>query len=113
MIGAIFMKFGRVPTTDRIFRGRATRGAMIASGRRAARREAAQMETTPRERSARQERTSAAQIRRAPWLLAAIVALALIVRVGLYAQEPRPYDNSGLAAEHGELARNIDDHGRW
>jgi 4-amino-4-deoxy-L-arabinose transferase-like glycosyltransferase len=71
------------------------------------------METTTRERSARDERSRAAQIQRAPWLLAAILALALIVRVGLYAQEPHPYDNSGLAVEHAELARNIDDHGRW
>src|SRR2546421_6647347 len=37
MMWAIFMKFGRVPTTERIFRGGAIGGAMIASGRLAAR----------------------------------------------------------------------------
>jgi 4-amino-4-deoxy-L-arabinose transferase-like glycosyltransferase len=45
--------------------------------------------------------------------LAALVLLALVVRGGALAAQPHPYDNSGLASDHGELARNIVSHDRW
>jgi 4-amino-4-deoxy-L-arabinose transferase-like glycosyltransferase len=51
--------------------------------------------------------------RRTRVLLAGLVLLALIVRGGAFAAEPHPYDSAGLAAAHGELARNIVSNGKW
>jgi 4-amino-4-deoxy-L-arabinose transferase-like glycosyltransferase len=45
--------------------------------------------------------------------LVAIVALALAVRLTFLAIDPYPYANSGLAADSAEIARQIDQHGRW
>jgi 4-amino-4-deoxy-L-arabinose transferase-like glycosyltransferase len=39
--------------------------------------------------------------------------VALVLRLAVVAADPNPYDHSGLAADHGELARNIVDNGRW
>lgn len=39
--------------------------------------------------------------------------MALVLRLALLAADPDPYDNSGLAANHGELARNVVDNDRW
>ena len=33
--------------------------------------------------------------------------------MGFLAVDPHPYNNSGLAAESAEVARQIDEHGRW
>jgi 4-amino-4-deoxy-L-arabinose transferase-like glycosyltransferase len=46
-------------------------------------------------------------------LLGAIVALGFALRVGVFLDAPRPFEGAGLAAEQGEIARNIVDHGRW
>jgi hypothetical protein len=46
-------------------------------------------------------------------LLAAIVVLALVLRVAAYLDAPRPVEGAGLAADQAEMARNIVDHGRW
>ena len=45
--------------------------------------------------------------------LVAIVALAVAVRVGFLVADPYPFSDSGLAADSAEVARQIDDHGRW
>jgi 4-amino-4-deoxy-L-arabinose transferase-like glycosyltransferase len=42
-----------------------------------------------------------------------ILALALALRVAVYVHAPRPFEGAGLAAEQGEIARNVVDHGRW
>lgn len=46
-------------------------------------------------------------------VLVAIVGAALALRLVVLAADPQPYDNSGLASDHGEMARNIVDGGRW
>lgn len=46
-------------------------------------------------------------------VLLAIVALAFSLRVVTYLDAPKPFDGAGLAAEQGEIARNIVDHGSW
>jgi 4-amino-4-deoxy-L-arabinose transferase-like glycosyltransferase len=46
-------------------------------------------------------------------ILVVIVGLALVVRLAAIAVEPQPFENAGLAADHGEMARNVVDHGRW
>ncbi len=51
-------------------------------------------------------------IRLGPALLV-LVAVALALRLALLAADPHPYDNAGLASDHGEMARNIADNGRW
>lgn len=43
----------------------------------------------------------------------AIVALALAVRLAFLAADPYPAADAGLALWSGEMARQIDDHGRW
>ncbi len=45
--------------------------------------------------------------------LVAIVAVALLVRLAALGVDPNPSDNAGLALNHGEMARNIVDNGRW
>jgi 4-amino-4-deoxy-L-arabinose transferase-like glycosyltransferase len=45
--------------------------------------------------------------------LVAIVALAVLVRLVVLVADPNPSDNAGLALNHGEMARNIVDKGRW
>lgn len=47
------------------------------------------------------------------WPLVAVVLLALAVRIGFLVVDPHPYEDSGLAAASAEMAREIDDHGRW
>jgi 4-amino-4-deoxy-L-arabinose transferase-like glycosyltransferase len=46
-------------------------------------------------------------------VLAIIVAVAMLVRVGFLLADPHPYADSGLAADSAEMARQIDQHGRW
>jgi hypothetical protein len=46
-------------------------------------------------------------------VLAALVLLALLIRLGFFLSSPNPYENAGLVAEHGEVARNIISHGKW
>lgn len=46
-------------------------------------------------------------------VLAALVAVALVVRVGFLLVDPHPYADSGLAADSAEMARQVDQHGRW
>jgi 4-amino-4-deoxy-L-arabinose transferase-like glycosyltransferase len=45
--------------------------------------------------------------------ITALVLIALAVRIGFLVADPHPYADSGLAADSAELARQIDDHGRW
>jgi 4-amino-4-deoxy-L-arabinose transferase-like glycosyltransferase len=52
-------------------------------------------------------------VRRWRWALAATVVLALGLRVAFLVADPHPYEDSGLAAASGEMARQIDHHGRW
>lgn len=52
-------------------------------------------------------------LRRIRWPLVALVLVALAVRVGFLLHDPHPYADSGLAADSAEVARQIDDHGRW
>jgi Dolichyl-phosphate-mannose-protein mannosyltransferase len=50
------------------------------------------------------------------WVRVAIVtvlALAFALRVTAYFEDRRPLPGAGLAAEQGEMARNILDHGKW
>jgi 4-amino-4-deoxy-L-arabinose transferase-like glycosyltransferase len=42
-----------------------------------------------------------------------LVVVALALRLGLIALEPQPFDSSGLASWHGEMARNALSHGEW
>ena len=46
-------------------------------------------------------------------LLAGIALLAIAVRIGFLAADPHPFADSGLAADSAEVARQIDQHGRW
>jgi 4-amino-4-deoxy-L-arabinose transferase-like glycosyltransferase len=46
-------------------------------------------------------------------VLAAVVVVALFVRAGFLIADPHPFDDSGLAADSAEVARQIDLHGRW
>lgn len=50
---------------------------------------------------------------RVRWPLIVLVLLALAMRIGFLVHDPHPYADSGLAADSAELARQIDDHGRW
>lgn len=52
------------------------------------------------------------RLRLRPVLLVTLLA-ALALRLVVVAADPQPYDNSGLASDHGEVARNIVDNGRW
>jgi 4-amino-4-deoxy-L-arabinose transferase-like glycosyltransferase len=45
--------------------------------------------------------------------LTAFVVVALVIRLGFFLSSPHPYENSGLASDHGEVARNIVSHGKW
>lgn len=47
------------------------------------------------------------------WTVVATVVLALAVRLGFLVADPHPYASSGLAADSAEMARQIDQHGRW
>jgi len=51
-------------------------------------------------------------IRLGPALLV-LVAVALALRLAVLVAAPHPYDNAGLASDHGEMARNIADNDRW
>ena len=51
-------------------------------------------------------------LRPGPALLV-LVPIALALRLAVLAADPHPYDNAGLASDHGEMARNIADNGRW
>jgi 4-amino-4-deoxy-L-arabinose transferase-like glycosyltransferase len=42
-----------------------------------------------------------------------IAVLAFALRAAVYIQEPHPLAGAGLAAEQGEMARNIVDNGKW
>src|SRR5262245_39732683 len=46
-------------------------------------------------------------------VLVALVLAALVIRLGFFISSPNPYENSGLVAEHGEVARNIVSNGAW
>jgi hypothetical protein len=46
-------------------------------------------------------------------VLALLVAMGLIVRLSYLLSNQYPYTDSGLAADSAEIARQIDDHGRW
>jgi 4-amino-4-deoxy-L-arabinose transferase-like glycosyltransferase len=46
-------------------------------------------------------------------VLAALVLVALVIRLGFFLSNSHPYENSGLVAEHGEVARNIVTNGKW
>jgi len=51
-----------------------------------------------------------------PRVLVAITVLlsvAFALRAAVYFEAPKPLDGAGLAAEQGEMARNIVDHGKW
>jgi hypothetical protein len=50
---------------------------------------------------------------RAKVAVAVLLLLAFTLRTWVYFEAPRPFDGAGLAAEQGEMARNIVDHGRW
>ncbi len=52
-------------------------------------------------------------VARLRWPLVVVVLLALAVRIGFLVADPHPYEDSGLAAASAEMAREIDDHGRW
>jgi hypothetical protein len=99
MTGAIFMRFGRVPTTDRIFRR-----AAIAGGDDSFRRFVG---------SADQQPSRGTRMNSTRWWLVGFVAAALALRIAFLAADPHPVENAGLSAEQGEMARNIVDHGRW
>jgi 4-amino-4-deoxy-L-arabinose transferase-like glycosyltransferase len=42
-----------------------------------------------------------------------LLAVAFALRAAVYFEAPKPLDGAGLAAEQGEIARNIVDHGNW
>ena len=42
-----------------------------------------------------------------------LLAVAFALRAAVYFEAPKPLDGAGLAAEQGEIARNIVDHGDW
>lgn len=46
-------------------------------------------------------------------VLVVVLAVAFALRAAVYIEAPRPLDGAGLAAEQGEIARNIVDHGNW
>jgi 4-amino-4-deoxy-L-arabinose transferase-like glycosyltransferase len=46
-------------------------------------------------------------------VLAALVLVALLIRLGFFLSSSHPYQNAGLVTEHGEVARNIVDNGKW
>ena len=79
--------------------------------------------TTSAERPVERRRTrgwlppaavSAARSSRATWIaLAVVLALAFGIRAVAHIQSPRPIAGAGLAAEQGEMARNIIHHGQW
>ena len=46
-------------------------------------------------------------------VLAALVVVALLIRLGFFLSSTHPYENAGLVIEHGEVARNIVDNGKW
>lgn len=53
-----------------------------------------------------------------PWMrragpLIALVAIALVARLAVFVADTHPYKYSGLAAGSAEMARQIDQHGRW
>ncbi len=52
-------------------------------------------------------------LRRSRWLVVTLVLLALAVRIAFLAADSHPYADSGLAADSAEIARQIDQHGRW
>jgi 4-amino-4-deoxy-L-arabinose transferase-like glycosyltransferase len=61
----------------------------------------------------RSRRRFATRLASPPLILSAIVLLAFALRVGSYLEGHHPIEGAGLAAEQGELARNIVDHGKW
>jgi 4-amino-4-deoxy-L-arabinose transferase-like glycosyltransferase len=51
-----------------------------------------------------------------PRIVVAILVLLMVafaLRAAVYFEAPKPLDGAGLAAEQGEIARNIVDHGNW
>jgi hypothetical protein len=120
MIGAIFIKFGRVPTTDRIFRREAIAGGDD-SFRRFAPRGASRIMQPSTAQGAQGGQRAAdlpdsgahSRMNTTRWWLVGFVALALALRMAFLVADPHPIENAGLSADQGQMARNIVDKGRW
>lgn len=54
-----------------------------------------------------------ARVSRRRWLLAALVVAAFAVRLGFFLGDPNPSESAGLVDPHGDVARNITEHGKW